>query len=39
MQLRDDDAFSTVDDKRTILRHEGDLPHVNVLLLNIFDRF
>ena len=38
MQLGDDNPLGTIDDESTVLGHQGDLPHVNILLLDIFDR-
>ncbi len=39
MQLGDNNALGTVDNKGTVVGHQGDLPHVHFLLLNILDRF
>ena len=38
VQLGDDDALGTVDDKRTVLRHQGDFSHVDILLFDVLDR-
>ncbi len=38
VQLRHDDALSTVDDEGTVLGHQGDFPHVDFLLLDVLDR-
>ena len=38
MHLRYDDAFSTIDHERAVQRHEGHVAHVDVLLLDVFDR-
>ena len=36
--MGDDDALGTIDDESTVLGHQGDLPHVNILLLDVFNR-
>ena len=38
MQLGDDHALGTIDDEGTVLRHQRDFPHIDVLLFNVFDR-
>ena len=38
MQLGNDDTLGTVDDEGTVLGHQGDFPHVDFLLLDVFDR-
>ena len=37
VQLGHNDALGTIDDEGTVLGHQGDLPHVNVLLFDILD--
>ena len=37
VQLGDDNALGTIDYEGTVLGHQGDLPHINFLLLDIFD--
>ena len=37
VQLRDDDALSTVDHERAVLGHERNFTHVNVLFLNVLN--
>ena len=38
MQLGDDDALGTVDDKGPVFGHQGHFAHVDFLLLDILDR-
>ncbi len=38
MHLRDDDALGAVDDEGAVLRHQGHVAHVDVLLFDIADR-
>ena len=38
MHLRDDDALGAVDDEGAVRRHERHVAHVDVLLLDVFDR-
>src|SRR5205085_3684088 len=38
VELRDDDALRAVDDERAVLRHQGDLAEVDLLLLDVADR-
>ena len=38
MQLGDDDALRSVDDEGSLLRHHGDFPEIDLLLLHIADR-
>ena len=38
VQLGNDDPFRTIDDERTISRHQRDFPHVDFLLLDFLDR-
>ncbi len=38
VHLRDDDAFGAVDDEGAVHRHERDVAHVDVLLLDVLDR-
>ena len=38
VHLRDDDAFSAVDDEGAVHRHERNVAHVDVLLLDVLDR-
>ena len=37
MQLGDDDALGTVDDKGAVLGHQGYLPHIDVLFLDVLN--
>ena len=37
VELRNDNPLSTVDDEGTVLGHQGDLPHVDFLLFDVFD--
>src|SRR3546814_816164 len=37
VQLGDNNALGTVDDKGTVLGHQGDFPHVDFLLLDVLD--
>ena len=37
MQLRDNDALSTINNERAGIRHERDFAHVNFLTLNFFN--
>ncbi|OPZ52915.1 MAG: hypothetical protein BWY90_00896 [Deltaproteobacteria bacterium ADurb.BinA014] len=39
MQLTNDNALGTVDNKSAIFRHQRNFPKVNLLLFNIPDRF
>ena len=39
VELGDDNPLSTVDNKGTVLSHQGDFPHVDFLLFNIFNCF
>ena len=39
MELADDDPFGPVNDECPSLRHEGDLPEVDVLFLDCLDIF
>src|SRR5882757_5468779 len=38
MQLGNDDALGSVDDERTVIRHERQLAEVNLLLAHVLDR-
>jgi hypothetical protein len=38
VHLRDDDALGAVDDEGALVRHERDVAHVDVLLLDVLDR-
>ena len=38
VHLRDDDPLGAVDDKGALVRHERDVAHVDVLLLDVLDR-
>jgi hypothetical protein len=38
VHLRDDDALGPVDDEGAVLRHQGHVAHVDVLLLDVLDR-
>ena len=38
VHLRDDDALGAVDDEGAVLRHQGHVAHVDVLLLDVLDR-
>ena len=37
VHLRDDDTFSTVDNKRTVTSHQGHVAHIYFLLLDVSD--
>ena len=37
MKLRHDDALGTINDEGTVVGHERNLAHVNVLLFNVLD--
>ena len=39
VQLGNDDAFRAVHDERALFRHQGDFPHVDVVLTDFLDRF
>ena len=39
MQLGDDYALGSVDDKRSVISHQRDFTKIDFLLANIFDRF
>ena len=38
MHLRYDNPFSAVDHKRALVRHQGHIAHVDILLLDVADR-
>ena len=37
VQLRNNDTFGAVNDKRAVVRHERDFAHVDLLLFDVFD--
>ena len=37
MQLGDDNPLGAVDDEGAVFRHQGNLPHVDFLLLDVLD--
>ena len=39
MHLRNDDALGAVDDEGAVIGHERDVAHVDILLLDVLDRF
>ena len=39
MHLRDDDALGAIDDEGAVIGHERDVAHVDILLLDVLDRF
>src|SRR6516225_10135677 len=39
MHLRDDDALGAVDDEGAVIGHKRDVAHVDILLLDVLDRF
>src|SRR5579864_2657821 len=38
VHLRDDDALGAIDDEGAVLRHQGHVAHIDVLLLDVADR-
>ncbi|TPV97352.1 MAG: hypothetical protein USCAAHI_03179 [Beijerinckiaceae bacterium] len=39
VHLRNDDPFGSVDDERAVHRHQGHVSHIDILLLDVLDRF